>query len=772
MAILPDIQGQSQSPTPQPAGQIATYEPPNWRGIGMAGATISSAGRDLGDASRIVEASNDRQDALVAQSASNLLSQQRISQEYDTKNGFKSVLGANAVGQKFVDTYTQQFQASQQSIRDNLENENQKRIFDQHADVQNLQFQSSLLQHQSVQTEKSNDQTYQDFLQLALKQVAINADQGLTVGTDGSVQDNNIPFKLQMAQIEGTIDSMAQRRGWLDDQGKPNAIAQLMKTKMTDAAYSTRIKAIMDGIPGAIQANPYMAEKLFESVQSQLGDVSRIQLGEQVLKSVKNVQQREWADYAVFGGRARAVPDALLPAIQGTPPLADHQLAAIRTSLESGDRGDFDENGNILRGPLTKSGERAYGRNQVMGPTADDPGYGVRPAQRGPDGKISAAEYARVGDDFLGAMTARYGGNPALSLAAYNAGTKPVDAWLAKYGDPRTGQISTQEWANKIPFPETQKYVQNGLQKANINPTQADANVSALNANQLKTQLLPIAQAGYQHWLAAYPNDIQGAEALRSRIMSNGNMVISNQQAIQANAHDGLVTGMTGLKPDGSDKPLSIDQLLADPQQKQNWDQATPEVKQIVQKHFENPGLLYKSNPKMVNDLTQRIYLPDGDPQKITQPGQITEFMGKGLNYTDQQHLIKEMQTANTPEGSPFLKQVSQIKAIGTKMLTAKSFLGNMPADTHPEIADEAAYRFGIDVDNKVKAARAAGKDPQTLFTPGSPDYVLSPNRVAAFMPSEAQIVASRTQTQVVPHQVASRLPGETPAAYLARNAK
>lgn len=727
---IPDVEGQSQQPVPQSGGGVAAYEPPNWRQVGMAGEAVARSGRDLEEASNMVAATNERQDGLIAQSASNQLAQQRITQEFDAKSGFRSVQGANAVGQQFVDTYSGKFNDAQTLIRDNLTNENQKRIFDQHAQVQGLQFKGALLNHQAQQTDKFNDQTEQDSLQLSLRQVATNADQDLTIGADGAIQDNNIPFKLQMAQIEGTIDNMAKRRGWLDDSGKPNAIAQLLKGKMTDAAYGTRIKAIMDGIPGAVQPNPYMAEKLFESVQSQLGDVSRIQLGEQVLKATKNVQQREWADYAVFGGKSRSLPSDMAPAVDGTPPL----LGIVR-SMESG--------GNMN----AVSSKGAVSDMQVMGPTSADPGYGVRPAQPGPDGKISLEEMSRVGKDYLGAMTARYD-NPALILAAYNAGPGRVDAWLSKFGDPRTGQISTQAWADKIPFPETQKYVQAGLQKANINPAQADTNVSAMSANQLKTQLMPIAQAGYQHWLSAYPNDIQGAEALRSRIISNGNMVVSNQQAIQANAHDGLVTGMTGTKPDGSDKPLSIDQLLSDPQQKQNWDQATPEVKQMVQHHFENPGLLYQSNPKMVNDLTQRIYLPDGDPQKITTPGQITEFMGKGLNYTDQQHLIKEMQTANTPEGNPFLKQVSQIKHTGTQMLKT-----SMSAVTlaHPDMAEEAAYRFGIDVDDKIKAARAAGKDPQTLFVPGSPDYVLSPNRVAAFMPTEAQIVASRTQPQAAP---------------------
>ena len=180
----------------------------------------------------------------------------------------------------------------------------------------------------------------------------------------------------------------------------------------------------------------------------------------------------------------------------------------------------------------------------------------------------------------------------------------------------------------------------------------------------------------------------------------------------------------------------------------------------------EAAGEYVKSDPKMVNDLTQRVYLPDGDPRKITQPGQLSEFMGKGLNYTDQQRLIKGIQEANSPEGNPFLKQVNQVKETGRKMLTT-----NMSALTiqNPEIAEEAAYRFSLDLDNKVKAARAAGKDPQSLFTPGSPDYALSPEKVSAFMPTKDQIVAMKANK---PPAAPAAVPGATANQTTAINRK
>lgn len=189
---------------------------------------------------------------------------------------------------------------------------------------------------------------------------------------------------------------------------------------------------------------------------------------------------------------------------------------------------------------------------------------------------------------------------------------------------------------------------------------------------------------------------------------------------------------------------LSQSDLPMDAQQ--TFSQLSPQNQVSIRTQFDHNaraarGEFTHSDPRLVNDLMQRIYAPEGSAQKITQPGQLTEYMGKGLNYTDQQRLEKEIKDANSPEGSVFLKQVASVKETARKMLT-----GSMSAVAlaHPEMADEAAYRFAIDLDGKIKAARGGKIDPQSLLTPGSKDYVLDPNRVGAFMPTEQQIIARK----------------------------
>lgn len=109
----------------------------------------------------------------------------------------------------------------------------------------------------------------------------------------------------------------------------------------------------------------------------------------------------------------------------------------------------YDANGNLWRSP-----KGALGQMQVMPATARDPGYGVRPW----DGKTEE-DRARVGRDYLGAMTQKYGGDPRKILAAYNAGPGRVDSLIAQYGD---------DWLAHAPK-ETQDYVAKGLTRVGGN---------------------------------------------------------------------------------------------------------------------------------------------------------------------------------------------------------------------------------------------------------------------------------------------------------------
>lgn len=550
----------------------------------MSGQIIAGAGRDLEEASNVLAATNERQDALVAQDAANKLQQARISQEFDPNTGFRNAKEGNAVGQKFIDTYGQQFENTVQTLRDGLQNDNQRRMFDQHAKVQGLQFKGALLSHQAQETDKFNDSTADGSVKLALASMAQRPMDELN-------------FQTSLAQINGTIDATAKRKGFSPEQ------AAATKAQYLDAAYTTRITSVMDGIPGVVQANPYLAEKMFKQVQDQLGPAAQVHLAAQVQKSVQSVQARDTASSIIFG-TPPSKPSDIAPAATGAP------LQAVVRDLESSGR-DYDTFGNLIQGPVTRTGERAQGSMQVMPATSSNPGFGVTPAKDN-----SAEELARVGRDYLGAMSARYQ-DPVLTLAAYNAGPGNVDKWIAKFGDPRSGQISMQDFVNKIPFAETQKYVTDGLHKLNASAGQPDAPIQAPTANQLKTDLYQRVQFARKLAEQQYPGDTAYADAVASRVENYGRTVIANQAAQQESAHDNLITAMMGSSPDGSDKPVTIDQLLANPAAKAAWDQATPSMKQAIQQQFANGGRRNQLTQEGLNTYYELLGKRTNDPESF-----------------------------------------------------------------------------------------------------------------------------------------------------------
>lgn len=113
---------------------------------------------------------------------------------------------------------------------------------------------------------------------------------------------------------------------------------------------------------------------------------------------------------------------------------------------ESGNR-DFTASG----APVTSSAGALYSM-QVMPSTARDPGFGVTPARNN-----SAAEFNRVGREYIDAMVREFGSEVA-AAAAYNYGPGNFRALLRRH--PR-------DWFQHLPR-ETQDYLRRqGLVRSN-----------------------------------------------------------------------------------------------------------------------------------------------------------------------------------------------------------------------------------------------------------------------------------------------------------------
>ena len=61
-----------------------------------------------------------------------------------------------------------------------------------------------------------------------------------------------------------------------------------------------------------------------------------------------------------------------------------------------------------------------------------------------------------------------FSGSYVLTLSGYNAGPGRTRQWISRFGDPRSENIDTLDWIEKIPFEETRKYVMKVLSNIQI----------------------------------------------------------------------------------------------------------------------------------------------------------------------------------------------------------------------------------------------------------------------------------------------------------------
>ncbi|MGE4313223.1 MAG: lytic transglycosylase domain-containing protein [Pseudobdellovibrionaceae bacterium] len=141
-------------------------------------------------------------------------------------------------------------------------------------------------------------------------------------------------------------------------------------------------------------------------------------------------------------------PQAQFPQLSGLPSSVVH--AIIRQESE------FDSQ--------AVSHANAYGLMQLIPSTAQHSAkrIGVSHDRRW---LTSRPEHnVQLGSAYLRELLDKYDGALPLAAAAYNAGPSNVSKWIAQYGDPRNPSVSTIDWIERIPFPETRNYVQRILE--------------------------------------------------------------------------------------------------------------------------------------------------------------------------------------------------------------------------------------------------------------------------------------------------------------------
>lgn len=184
-------------------------------------------------------------------------------------------------------------------------------------------------------------------------------------------------------------------------------------------------------------------------------------------------------------------------------------------------------------------------------------------------------------------------------------------------------------------------------------------------------------------------------------------------------------------------------------------------------------------------DLFSRISLPDGNPAKITNLNEIDKaYIDQKISRQDHDWLRKNFIEARTPEGLRLTEARDEIiKAVAPSIDKSNPLMGKVDQDGKLKL-----YLFRADLDKKIAAYRAEGKNPYDLFDPAKPDFVGKPDVVGLYQKSLQESmndVARRLRSQAAPgpHGVvpgttlpASAIPaaplrktGESADAYLKR---
>jgi soluble lytic murein transglycosylase len=105
-----------------------------------------------------------------------------------------------------------------------------------------------------------------------------------------------------------------------------------------------------------------------------------------------------------------------------------------------------------------RSSAGAIGLMQLMPATGRQVAREIKLSYSGSTTLTDPESNIQLGTTYLGRMSERFGGNPVLATAAYNAGPHRVDSWL-----PENGAVDARIWIENIPFNETRKYVKRVL---------------------------------------------------------------------------------------------------------------------------------------------------------------------------------------------------------------------------------------------------------------------------------------------------------------------
>lgn len=209
-------------------------------------------------------------------------------------------------------------------------------------------------------------------------------------------------------------------------------------------------------------------------------------------------------------------------------------------------------------------------------------------------------------------------------------------------------------------------------------------------------------------------------------------------------------------------------------------------------KKSNDPEEKLKTDANTMIALYNRIHLPDGDPNKLTDENELNNHFGNGLSFTDLNRLRDEMQGKQTEAG----KIESDLKKQVIEIAKGKLTKSNPLTGLRDPVGDEQMQKFMVFFFDEYKNRRAKGESAIDLLSPDSPKYLgknisqyvrtqqqvmrdLVPRRAPAPggltsnplapTPQPADAAAAPVRYQAPKEAPLPRQPNESPADYLKR---
>lgn len=327
---------------------------------------------------------------------------------------------------------------------------------------------------------------------------------------------------------------------------------------------------------------------------------------------------------------------------------------------------------------------------------------------------------------YMADLLKMFNGDYVKALAGYNWGEGNVQKAMQRYGD---------GWLKYAPA-ETQGYVNSVLQKAGMVVSDKPAPVEQ-GAAQPAQRVDVSNKSQFFKGLSWEQIDQVVNEDIR---LSHQKMAMADRarqeaerakQEAQAVALDGYMKRILDPQNNGglpTDAEISKDTTLTAQQKQHVSDYVMRKTREVED----------KANPGAVRNLMLQIHAADTDPTKSYNMAPVDEAYRLGqISTSEYKFLRQEVEQMRDGTSNPFGKQVQMARDVAFNSL-ARSIIGQM----QPEIANEAAYRFNMDMQAQIEKYRKENKDPRTLLDPSSRDYLLKPERIMSFMPSGGQAMS------------------------------